>query len=414
MDTLTTAPRSHGGLIFPLDMFRPTVLAAVIGELLLGKVRNILDATLEIIRHPSSPLALARIHGGVVGDDPLEFWRTNPDIALAASQVIPRQCFVYYARSGDNRREGFLVAQRGQAVAADDSERDANGNHWPVTRLTEQLRISLSDLAGGFPGGPRIELSLMEPRGNDQNLLMTLIGQPPGSEGPEGEEDYEDEAPPPPPPARGGGGLTQGFTAPSQGGGGASHAHAPAPASASAAPQAPARASNKPAPISAADDAKRRAVEKAAEQQEIQARSENAAKGLRYTVDALGALVFVPVELADTDVLRHYLVGSIESSLPDGLPRSLQQQLQGRSIDFAVRVEFFSEVFLDNQPLSRPKFDERARELSLAGVTVKALEVLAPRLGFGTLLRLDKRSVFVSRRDDASLPAELLLAVLRG
>ena len=63
MNTLTNAPKGHGGLLFPLDMFRPTVLAAVIGELLLGKVRNILDATIEIARHPTSPLALARIHG---------------------------------------------------------------------------------------------------------------------------------------------------------------------------------------------------------------------------------------------------------------------------------------------------------------------------------------------------------------
>jgi hypothetical protein len=179
MVLLNTAPQSHGGLLFPLDMFRPTVLAAVIAEVLLGKVRNILDAKLEIARHPTSPLALARITGSVIGDDPAEFWRTNPDIALGASQVIPRQCFVYYARSGDNRREGFLVAQRGQALAADDSDRDTSGKHWPVTRLCEQLRITLSDLADGFAGGPRIELSLMEPRGNDQNLLMTLIGRPP-------------------------------------------------------------------------------------------------------------------------------------------------------------------------------------------------------------------------------------------
>jgi hypothetical protein len=69
-------------------------------------------------------------------------------------------------------REGFLVAQRGQAIAADDSNRDDTpgkaGTHWPVTRLCEQMRISIDELAEGFPGGPRIELSLMEPRGNDQ------------------------------------------------------------------------------------------------------------------------------------------------------------------------------------------------------------------------------------------------------
>ena len=374
MDTLNTAPTSHGGLLFPLDMFRPTMLAAVIAELLVGKVRNILDATIEIARHPTSPLALARIHGGVVGDDPAEFWRTNPDIALAASQVVPRQCFVYYARSGENRREGFLVAQRGQALAADDSDRDPSGKHWPVTRLCEQLRISVAELASGFSGGPRIELSLMEPHGNDQNLLMTLIGQAAAGAAAEEEEGYDDEPqPPPPPPSRGGGGggLTQGFTAPPSAG-------APQPPS-QPSPR-PAAGSGKPAPISAAEDAKRRATEKAAEQQEMLARSENVAKGLRYVEDDRGVVVLVPAELADADVLRHYLVHAVEGSLPEGLPRALAGKLQGKSIDFAV----------------------------------KALEVHAPRLGPGTLVRLGGKNAFISRKLDTPLPADLLLAALQG
>ncbi|WAS94024.1 hypothetical protein [Nannocystis punicea] len=405
MDTLSTAPTSHGGLIFPLDMFRPTVLAAVIAELLLGKVRNILDATLEISRHPTSPLALARIHGNVVGDDPAEFWRTNPDIALAASQAVPRQCFVYYVRTGPNRREGFLVAQRGQALAADDSDRDAGGQHWPVTRLVDQLRITVGDLANGFPGGPRIELSLMEPTGNDQNLLMTLVGQPPGDAGDEELDDMGEEPPPPPPARGGGGGLTQGFSAPPP----------PNSASAHAAPsQQQAKAPAKAPQISAADDAKRRATERAAELQELQTRSENAAKSLRYVEDEQGLVVLVPVELSETSVLSNYAVSAVESSLPDGLPGSLLKTLTGRSIDFAVKVEFFSEVFVDAQPLNRPKFEERARELDLGGTKVKALEVLAPRLGIGTLLRLGSTNVFVSRRPDAPLPAELLLSLLKS
>lgn len=402
MDTLSTAPTSHGGLIFPLDMFRPTVLAAVIAELLLGKVRNILDATLEISRHPTSPLALARIHGNVVGEDPAEFWRTNPDIALAASQAVPRQCFAYYVRTGPNRREGFLVAQRGQALAADDSDRDASGQHWPVTRLVDQLRISVSDLANGFPGGPRIELSLMEPTGNDQNLLMTLVGQPPGEAG---DEDLDDTGEEPPPPSRGGGGgLTQGFSAPPS----------PGAAGPTSAPSQPAKAPAKAPQMNAADDAKRRASERAAELQELQARSENAAKSLRFVEDERGLVVLVPVELSETSVLSNYTVPVVESSLPDGLPGALLKTLAGRSIDFAVKVEFFSEVFVDAQPLNRPKFEERAKEIDLGGTKVKALEVLAPRLGIGTLLRLGSTNVFVSRRPDAPLPAELLLSLLKG
>lgn len=401
MQTHHPAPTSHGGLIFPLDMFRPTVLAAVIAELLLGKVRNILDATLEIARHPTSPLALARIHGSVVGDDPAEFYRTNPDVALAASQVVPRQCFVYYARSGDQRREGFLVAQRGQALAADDSDRDPGGNHWPVTRLADQLRITVADLAEGFPDGPRIELSLMEPRGNDQNLLMTLIGQPPGAEAGEEVDEGEEDLPPEPPP-RAGGGLTQGFSAP------------PSPPSPAPGGGGPARAPAKAPAISAAEDAKRRANEKAAELQELQARSESAARSLRFVEDARGLVVAVPVELSETDVLSRYLVPVVEGALPEGLPGALVGRLNGRAVDFAVRVEFFSEVFVDNQPLSRPRFDERAHEVDLGGTKVKALEVLAPRLGVGTLFRLGSSNVFLSRRLDAPQPAELLLSLLRG
>ncbi|HEY8376120.1 MAG TPA: hypothetical protein VIK91_06510 [Nannocystis sp.] len=392
MNTQHSAPTSHGGLLFPLDMFRPTVLTAVIAELLLGKVRNILDAKLEIARHPTSPLALARIHGSVVGDDPAEFWRTNPDIALAASQVVPRQCFVYYARSGPQRREGFLVAQRGQALAADDSDRDPTGNHWPVTRLADQLRITVDDLAQGFPGGPRVELSLMEPRGHDQNLLMTLIGQPSGADADEEPEEAEAAEPPPRQ-----GGLTQGFTA-------------PAPGQSSSGAARPA----KPPAISAAEDAKRRASEKAAELQELQARSESVARSLRYVEDERGLVVVAPVELSETEVLGKYLVSTVEGSLPEGLPNDLLGRLNGRAIDFAVKVEFFSEVFLDNQPLNRPKFEERAVEVDLDGTKVKALEVLAPRLGVGTFYRLGSNNVFLSRRLDAPRPAALLLELLRS
>ena len=90
MDPMTSAPSSHGGILFPLDMFRPTMLAAALAEVLIGKVRNILDATVEISRHPSLPLALAQIRGTVVGEDPAEFWRENLDLALVVSQIVPR------------------------------------------------------------------------------------------------------------------------------------------------------------------------------------------------------------------------------------------------------------------------------------------------------------------------------------
>ncbi len=405
MEATTTAPISHGGILFPLDMFRPTTLAAAIADMLVSKVRNILDATIELCRHPSVPLVLARIHGTVVGDDPAEFWRENQDLALIVSQVTPRQCFVYFARGGETRREGFLVAQRGQAIAADDSNRDdtpGKGGHWPVTRLCEQMRISPLELAEGFPGGPRIELSLMEPHGNDQALLMTLAGQPPGE--PEAEEAYDDEPQPPPPPPSRGPSLTQGFGAPPP-------AQQPAPPSAAPGPgRAP--LSKPPPGMSAAEDAKRRANEKAAEMQEISQRGNEAVRKLKFAEDDLGVVVALPVELSETDILRPFQIPRVDRNAPDALPGDVRDRLQGRALDFAVVVEFLSEVFVDHQPLSRPKFDERAQPRDLDGLTVKALEVHAPRLGPGTLLRHEGRNVFVSRSAAVPVPGKLVRSLL--
>ncbi len=414
MTAATPATLSHGGILFPLDMFRPTVLAQAIAEVLIGKVRNIIDATLEIARHPSLPLALAQIHGTVVGDDPAEFWRENLDLALVVSQIVPRQCFVYYARTGSKAREGFLVAQRGQAIAADDSNRDdvppgKPGSHWPVTRLCEQMRISIDDLAESFPGGPSIQLSLMEPRGNDQTLLMTLVGQPAADAAEaelEGDDGYDE--PPPPPPAPRGGGLTQGFGAPPPSG--PTPNRGPAPA---AARPAPATAVKAPG-ITAIEDAKRRAAERAVEQQELQQRSQQVAKQLNFAEDEHGVVVAVPAELSETTVLQPFHVQHVERNAPESLPAELRARLEGKAIDFAVRVEFLSEVLLANQPLSRPKFEEKAVARDLAGLTVQTLEVLAPRLGAGTLLRWNGRNVFVSRRAEAPLPAAFLRKLLEG
>ncbi|HEY0134353.1 MAG TPA: hypothetical protein VGB85_09745 [Nannocystis sp.] len=397
-------------------MFRPTMLAAALAEVLIGKVRNIVDATVEISRHPSLPLALAQIYGTVVGEDPAEFWRENLDLALVVSQIVPRQVFVYYARTGEDAREGFLVAQRGQAIAADDSRREdippgKAGSHLPVTRLCEQMRISIDDLAGGFPGGPRIELSLMEPRGNDQTLLMTLVGQQAAgaAEAELGEEEgYEDEPPPPPPPSRGPS-LTQGFGAPPSG------PAAPAAAPARQPPGArPGAAQAKAPAMTAADDAKRRAADRAAEKQEIQQRSSELARSLKFAEDDRGIIVALPAELSETEVLRPFLVPHVERNAPEGLPADVRGRLEGKSIDFAVNVEFLSEVLIGKQPITKQKFEELATTRDLDGLEVKILEVLAPRLGAGTLLRSNGKNVFVSRKPDAPLPAKFLRELLAG
>ena len=58
MTAATPATQSHGGILFPLDMFRPTILAQALAEVLIGKVRNIVDATVEIAR--LAPLLVER------------------------------------------------------------------------------------------------------------------------------------------------------------------------------------------------------------------------------------------------------------------------------------------------------------------------------------------------------------------
>ena len=70
------------------------------------------------------------------------------------------------------------------------------------------------------------------------------------------------------------------------------------------------------------------------------------------------------------------------------------------------------EVFVANRPLSRPDFEANAVDYDLGGETVKILEVFAPRLGAGSLLRKGKANAFISRRPDQPLPAALVAKLL--
>ena len=383
-------PSNHGGLVFPLDMFRPTLLAAALAEGLVAQVRNIVDAKLELVRHPEVQLVLARIHGSVVGDDPAAFWRENPELGLLASQVLPRQLFQYWVAGEPDPRQGFMVLQRGQALASQDASRDdlppgATAEDWPVAQLLAQLQLRPEELADGFAGGPRIEVSLVERDGDDRELLMVLLGQQPG----------EAEA-----------------------------ADAGEPAGAAAGPGQPAGAPTAAGPASGTgastgrrlnvqDDQKRRAAEAQAEREARQAKAESMHSDLPFAIDDLG-LVVAPrgAELADTDILEPYLRSTLEGDLPPGLPRERQDELQGRRIDFAVVVEFFSEVFVGEGPLSRPVFDAQAGTRTLAGAEVRVLEVLAPRLGRGTLIRRGRAGVFVSRTPELELPMALIAELL--
>lgn len=388
----------HAGLLIPLDMFRISQLAALFADQLVSKARNILDAKLVLTRHPDAPILLVRIEGHVVGDDPPAFWRENADLAALASRLFPRQVILYYAEPGPPsvRREGFAVAQQGQVVAADDAtlERlppDATEADWPVVRLCMQLRVSEQALAKGFPGGPSVEVSLVDTRVDDQALLLRLLGR----DG-EGDLDEDEPAPPPPPPRPAAAPAARGRAA------------AGPPAGAGAAPAA---AAAKPR-VNLEADAKRRAQLQADQEAKQQRRAAEIRAALPYAEDELGLVVAPRAELSEPNMLRPYIQASVAGDLPPGLPNELTDALQGRRIDLAVRVEFLSEVFVENTPLSRATFQARAQPVEIDGRTLQVLEVLGPRLGYGVLVSTGKTHVFVSRKFGMPLPFELLLGLL--
>lgn len=390
MDPTLSTP-AHGGLMFPLDAFRPTMLAAAFAELLVGKARNILDATLELTRHPQIPLVLARVHGAVA-QDPVEFWSGNPELCVFASQIVPRQCFSYYVSPPPDTRQGFLVAQRGQPLAKEDATvdtmpADAMPADWPVARLCEQLQLSLDELASGFEGGPRIEIGLLEPSGNDQDLLRALAGAPPDADDDlTGDEEalLPDNAP-----ASDGPRSAQ-----------------PTPSGAGGRGQA--------RPDQVAADIKRRATEREEERKERESRAAEFADGLAHEIDDFGIVVAPQAELADADLLTPYVQRHASRDLPAGISMTLADTLAGRRIDFAVRVDFLSEVFVDAAPLSKATFTERAQSRTIGNESALVLEVLAPRLGAGTLVQIGSARVFVSRPVDMALPERLVLELAKG
>jgi hypothetical protein len=376
-----TTPAKHAGLLVPFEMFRISQLAAIFAELLVSKARNILDADLVLTRHPSAPILLLQIEGSVVGGDPPEFWRENADLVSLASRAFPRQVIMYYVEPPPERREGFMVAQQGQVLAADDATHDrmppgATEADWPVARLCQQLRIPPNDLEARFPGGPSVRAKLVEPAQiDDQALLMTLAGRDAGAEG-------------------------------------ATTAPAPAAAGQST-PAASTAAASKRGSLE--EDTKRREKERQAEEAEQARRNEQVRSGLRYTIDEMGLVAAPQAELSEPEILVTFVVPKVSGDLPEGLPRKLADELQGKRIDVAVKVDFLSEVFVENTPLSRAAFDERATDGTIGGRSVKVMEVLGPRLGYGTFVSTGKAPhVFVSRKIGSPLPEQLVSELLEG
>lgn len=384
-------PNNHGGLIFPLEMFRASTLASAIAEGLLAKIKNIVDAQLILTRHPTGPLVLVQIEGAVVGEDLAHFWEENMDLALYASQGLPRECFAYYMAGPPDRKQGLLIAQQGKVVAGDQATEDTippetSAEEWPLPRLCQQLGITVDELAGGFLGGPSAAVSLMEPSASDDEPVLRVLGeQPPdlqdgGSLPTEHSGDLAEDTPQP----------------------------ASTSASASPGPGPSLGASGKPAANAGAEDSKRRAREASEETSLRQQRAETISSELSVVMDEHGAIVICEAELGDTDILASYAVRKVTGELPPGIQPSLVDQLQGKRIDFAVQVEFLSEVFIDDKPLTKGFFEAESTALDFGGGSLRSLEVLAPRLGRGTLLRQGRDGIFVSRAGKLSLPSALL------
>ncbi len=394
----------HAGLLVPLDMFRITQLAAIFGELLVGKARNVLDAELVVIRHPEAPLFLMKITGSVVDENPAAFWRENADLVQMASRAFPRQVIMFYGDSGatpEDRREGFIVAAQGQVVAGDDADADkfpagTPDTDWPLGKLCEQLRIPLEDLNNGFAGGPQVTVKLLEPVGDDQELLGVLFAKEMAAQA----------------------AAQEGGPAPGNDGSAAAPAPAQAQAGAQAsgaasAPAAPAKPAKPSAAEVAAEDSRRRAREQAEEAAAAAARATEIQSGLRLAQDDLGITLAPDAELSEPDQLRPFIVAVLKGDAPEGVPRNLTQKLQGKRIDVAVKVDFLSEVFIESTPLSKPQFLEISSERQMGGKSVRVAEVLGPRLGYGTLISTGSAPhVFVSRKPDLPLPESLIVDLL--
>lgn len=399
MSTLAETGASSGGILFPLDMFRPSMLAQVLGEYFVSKARNVLDARVVLTRHPLTQLVLMRIDGGVVGEDEGAFWKEYSELALLLSRILPRQCVLYYAMSAPERREGFMVTQQGQALAANDVTADslppeATEEDWPVAQLCGQFGVTRQELVDGFPGGPSVSVALLEPTGDDRELLTTLAEPPEGYEAGEGEGPDGAAAPEGSAPARAGEGRGtaaggQGVTAGS--------GQAPGGPPAGGAPKV--------------DDAKRRAAERSAEREERAAKAAAAHDQLKVEVDDFGAIVALSVALEDTDIINKIVVRKVSGELPQGLPSDLTERLQGKRIDVAIPVEFLSEVFSEGAPLTKPAFEEGAESRESSGGTLKLMTVQAPRIGPGVLVRRERTGVFVSRPIDR-VPVSFVVALL--
>jgi hypothetical protein len=178
----------------------------------------------------------------------------------------------------------------------------------------------------------------------------------------------------------------------------------PMPPEAGAPPPGPA------APDPAKELEKERAAAREADRLAQQQKAAAVAGSLEVHQDELGLLVAPRAKLSDSEALRPYIQARVDGDLPPGVPTQLAEGLQGKRIDVAVRLDFASEVLVEGKPLDRQQI-AAADAIDLDGMQVRVVAVHAPRLAPGTLLALDKKLLFVSRRAD-QLPKAWLKALL--
>jgi hypothetical protein len=91
----------------------------------------------------------------------------------------------------------------------------------------------------------------------------------------------------------------------------------------------------------------------------------------------------------------------------DKMSGAIRDRVHRDGAGFVAPLEFLSEVFVDGQPLSKPKFEASARVVTDG---VRALEVHFPRFGPVILLDLPGRGRFVSSEIDAAPAVAELVA----
>src|SRR5690606_29323109 len=151
--------------------------------------------------------------------------------------------------------------------------------------------------------------------------------------------------------------------------------------------------------------------EREAEVAERAAVAEQARSGLRTSCDELGVVVAPEAELGDADILNPFVVRALKGEVPEGLPRDAAERLQGKRIDIAVPVEFLSEVLYNGAPLNKADFEANAETVEVDGLEFQRLEVHAPRISAGVLLRRGLNGVCCSRDVGMPLPAALVVSV---